>query len=173
MVNRDSARSAPAWCVSYPAVVLCERSPRWAGRWRATPTPPACLDELRLIETRSLSECRRTLVEHPAALALLSLDVSAVDDVLDVLAWIDRRLPRVAVVVLGESHAAPLDSLVREAGAAALLTSLAELDLLKRLATRHARRRAEHLEISTDTIWNHLPWPRAAGRTSMNPKETP
>ncbi len=164
MVNCDSTRSASARRVSYPAVVLCERLPRWAIRWRATPTPPECLDALRMIETRSLSECRRTLAEQPAALALLSLDVCAVDDVLDLLVWIDRYVPRGATVVLGESHAAPLEPLVREAGALALLTSLAELDALKRLASRHARRWAEHLEISTDTIWNHLPWPRAAGQ---------
>src|SRR5687767_11777114 len=95
-----------------PCLVLCERTGQWADRVRRYVNQP----RVRLIETRSLSECNERLSEYSFAVVGLELTKATFDRA---MAWwlrLARRHPRAVVLALCDYLPLRAYDLCRELG---------------------------------------------------------
>ncbi len=142
---------------STPRVIVLERAGIWAaGLRRHLPA------ELRLRETRSPEECLAELGQAPRSLVALEVPENGVDGMLDLLGAATRRFPMARFVALAERGLEAHEWLLREAGAVHFTTSPREIDVVARLAERHAARLPQPRTTFAAQIWESLPWPSAA-----------
>jgi len=142
--------------------VFCERTGRWAVAWRrawARTLRDAGGDApMRVVETRSVSECRETLAEMPSAFVAIELTPTGADKALELLAEVMTRFRDSAAAVLAEDDLAEYEWLAREIGAAHFISSPRQLPSLVGIVRRHAERTpAQELELPQE-IWARLPW---------------
>jgi len=141
------------------ALVLCERSGRWADSLRRH----GLCESLRLIETRSLIETEDRLRETPRALIGIELTATTTENVTD---WLGRRSARLdakATLVFAERGLRVCELLCREAGAVQFIDSELELFALTGLFDRYlsdsafAKLDAGELPLA-ERIRASLPW---------------
>jgi len=141
------------------ALVLCERSGRWADSLRRH----GLCERLRLIETRSLAETEDRLGETPRALVGMEITAGTVENVTD---WLGRRSARLdskATLVFAERGLRACELLCREAGAVQFIDSELELFALVGLFDRYlsdaafATLDADELPLA-ERIRASLPW---------------
>jgi hypothetical protein len=108
-----------------PCLVLCERRGRWADRIRRYVNQP----RLKVIETRSLSECSERLSEYGWAIVGLELTEASFDR--NIVWWLGlaRTFPQAEVLALCDCPPRGTDDLCRELGAIDIMKS--ELDALR------------------------------------------
>jgi hypothetical protein len=144
---------------SEPCLVLCERTSRWADRVRRY----VHQSRLKVIETRSLTECSERLSEYPSAIVGLELTKASFERT---TAWwlrIVQTFPQARVLALCDRLPRGTDDLCRELGAIDIMTS--ELDSLRLhgLVDRYLSQAAfETLKGGSDDlvarIRSRLPW---------------
>src|SRR5258708_3489254 len=125
-------------------LVFCERTGRWAVAWRRmwARTLRGAIDKssMRLVETRSVSECRETLAEVPAAFVAIELTAAGADKALDLLADVMTRFRDSTAAVLADGELAEYEWLAREIGAVQFVASPRQLPSLVGIVRRHAQR---------------------------------
>lgn len=156
------------------SLIFCERSGRWAAAWRIAwrrrPTRGETSAEIRLLETRSPSECLEAVAAAPAAFVVLELTAADCDRTLELLFEISSRHRQAATAVAAERSMNAYQWLARELGAVHFLASPRELaplaDICERFAEQSAwrfaeqsawRRPAAELDFER-SVWASLPW---------------
>ena len=119
--------------MSSPHLIVCEKSGRWAVAFRR-----ALGGEARqMIEVRSILSCETMLAQHPTSIIAIEITAANLDTlVAAVPGWL-RSFPHCRVLALAEADLASAETLLREAGAVAVLHSTREAPAACRLIERH------------------------------------
>ena len=155
-------------------LMVSEPAPRWAPALKALIAQQHLADTVLRVESLSSLPRRSNLVDlHSPTLLMLEVDGT---DLPPQLAWIRSvvRSPAVAAVALlardvrhfSANRRQLLTAGLREAGAAAVLSSTGELPTLLGLAARHSAVVAnQHREIGSlrDWVGERLPWQPVPG----------
>lgn len=155
--------------------IVCERSGRWAAALRVALRRSSWLTSAvpRLYEVRQLGEMTERLDTRPDAIALVEVQPTSLGDVLDWLTRSRRELRQAHFAALLDRSAAlhPRDrksviDVLREAGAAEVITSPRQLAAVLALGQRHAALRAVESGrlmpgmSMAEWAWSSLPWQR-------------
>ncbi len=161
--------------------IVCERSGRWATALRAalgrSGWPPSSVP--RIFEVRQLGELATRLDARPSDMALVEVQRAHVFEVLEWLAEAGRLYRRARLVALvdrgvwesldtdsaaGRRDRQPMIDVLREAGAAEVVTSPRQLQGILELGRRHASLRAAGFDGPSarmsiaEWVWASLPW---------------
>ena len=136
-----------------PDVIVCERSGSWAAALRSNLIELAA----RIRETRTLAECAVELQHSPAALVAVEVTVDNLARALHYLdAW-QAAYPQALLLALlargNECH----EAVLREAGAAHVVTGTRRLHSVKELVHTRIGRRSARPNI-LEEVWDGLPW---------------
>ena len=91
---------------------------------------------VRVIETRSMADCRQRLSESSGAAVSLEWRADTADSILELLARWDDEHPEVLAIVTAVRGPAEIEELVREAGAAWFVNSVRQLPALAAVVAR-------------------------------------
>ena len=142
-------------------LILCERSSRWAVAFRR-----ALGRDALITQTRSLAACASALAERPAALVGVEVSANNLQTVIDALVAWQRCYPGCRLVALADESLAEADTLLREAGASAVLHSTRQAPRAARLLRRHiAESPAPEMPLE-EIIEGRMPWARSATRSA-------
>ena len=144
--------------ISPPALILLERS----GRWAASLRRQGMVDRLALVEARSLAELDELASSCPQALIGLELTSTSAERV---LAWLGRKphAAREKSSGFAERCLRPYELLCREAGAVHFIASELELFSLPAIFDRYLSQPVfakldEAKQPLADRIRSRLPW---------------
>jgi hypothetical protein len=134
--------------------IICEKSGQWvmALRWAAANLP------LRIYETRSVSECREELQQHPGSFLVLEATTENLESVVQFLAELRHLDSRVLAVVVADRRLHRWEDLLREAGAVHVAYSPRRLDCIARMAYRHLPAIVPPDETLLDSVRSRMPW---------------
>lgn len=138
-----------------PCVIVCERTGRWAVALRRE-----LGSELRMHETRSLTEAWGVLKRCPAAFVVVELTRTNADALLARLARTERDHPRARVAVVAGRELLNGQGLMREAGAVHFVVSARELTPLAHAIRRHCEQVPLPKRSLAEQVWAELPWGR-------------
>jgi hypothetical protein len=142
-----------------PCLIVCEHRGLWAvGLRRHLPR------EIRLCETRGLSDCRLQLAAAPRSLLVLETTPGNLAAALELVAEVADRWPLARVAAVASRGCEAYEWLLREAGAIHFSTSPRQAAVLAHLAVRHAERLPTPRVSFATQIWDSLPWPDAVAR---------
>lgn len=155
-------------------LVVFERSGSWAVAIRqalarsaakaggaakaSAEAPGANATPCRLVETRTVSDCREALSRTPDALVAIALAPETCDDGLALLAAIADEFPSARAVVLADRKMRSYEWLARELGAAHFACSPRRMDEICAVLGRHAANRPAPARGTAERIWETLPW---------------
>jgi hypothetical protein len=151
--------------LSTRALILCERT----GRWAASLRRHGLTERLRLIEVRSIAELEERLSSGPAALVGLELEDRNADRVLEWLGRAGADGCAGGIIVFADRSLRPYELVCREAGAVHFVTSELELLTLAAIVERFLSRApvADLLEVEppiTEQVRARMPWGNKATR---------
>ena len=172
-----------------PALILCERTSRWATAFRremrksATPTKPRGLPSLArrdhakgqavlakdsrppasliLQDVRSLPECQRELEAALHSVVAVEVLPQNLAAVVKALSDWSRRFPHARFLALAARGLEPHELLLREAGALHVTLSPRFLAPLLRVIRRHLVHAPKEEQTLEEAIWAGLPWGQA------------
>jgi hypothetical protein len=134
--------------------LVCEKTGRWAAALRRELAGA----EMRVLERRSLAECRRELERSPASFVAVELTSANVAKVAEWIESVCREFPQARIAVLGRREVREYEGAVREAGAIHVTFSPRRVGAVVRLARRRlASAPPEELNFR-DRLWKRLPW---------------
>jgi hypothetical protein len=143
-------------------LVLCERAGKWALACRRAVVLAKAASGLdlgiRIVETRSATECRQVLKALPVAFAALELTPSNADQVLELLSEIERTMPNAAAAILADRSMHSHEWAFRECGAVHWVASPRRVVPLVLVAQRHAARFPAPPRSLAEQIRDRLPW---------------
>lgn len=142
-------------------LIVCERRGDWAAAWRQALLARGTRDgqpPIRLVETRSLADCRRELAANPAATVAVELTDAGADNTLSWLAAVEHEFPAAVVVVMAARRLAGYEELVRELGVAWFTTAPRQLLRLVSVFERHAARLPATEMSVEERVAAQLPW---------------
>ncbi|MCI0361599.1 MAG: hypothetical protein L0211_24210 [Planctomycetaceae bacterium] len=144
--------------MSPPRLIVCEKSGRWAVAFRR-----ALTDEVqRISEVRSIFGCESMLEEHRTSIVAVEVTTANLDGVIAAIpSWL-RRFPHCRVLALTEAELASAETLLREAGAVAVLKSTRDASAAARLVERHFAAAPEIDLPLAQAIAAGLPWAKWA-----------
>jgi hypothetical protein len=138
-------------------LILWERTPRWAVAWRR-----ALRGDLRVIETRTASDCERELRSHAASIVAVETSPErAVELGSRFCEWRERH-PHCLLFAMGGPQLAAWELFLREAGAFDVLQSRRQVPRLAPSLLRHANRFPQSPPAWKLALWKRLPWPSVA-----------
>jgi hypothetical protein len=151
-------------------LILCEKSSRWAVALRS-----ALRGNVRLAETRALTQCEEALRAAPASLVALAISDKNLGQALDLSARMIKDFPAARLIALLEPDSESAEPLLREAGAADVFYSPWEAAAIARLAQRHlalspAEDRPLRESIAADLPWRAWATPGFAASISPSPE---
>jgi hypothetical protein len=130
-----------------------------SGRWAAALRRAAEKLELPIGEVRSLEQVGRELAEQSAAIVALEIGLPSLVRMTSQLALWRTRFAAARFVLLADSELAPLDPMLRDAGAVHIVYATRDLAATVRLIRRHLAR-VPQLEMTLEeSIVARLPWP--------------
>lgn len=135
------------------SVMVCERRPLWGPALRGR----LASRRIRVVEGRSWEQCWEWLDQSPHGLLVLEATEANLNAVFDALSRIGHRWPRARVVVVVRDELARWRWLLREAGAAHIIHSAAQLDELSRIAVRQLARAPIRQVSLRERVWSRLP----------------
>jgi hypothetical protein len=138
-------------------LLVCEKTGRWAAALRREVAGSA----LRVVESRSLAECRREVERSPASFVLVELTGA---NVVKIVEWIEsvlREFPELRIAVLGHREAREHEAQVREAGAIYVAFSPRRLGPVVRMARRRLALAPQEELTFREKLWKRLPWKAA------------
>ena len=116
-------------------LVVLERTGAWAAALRrilnASP--------VRLLETRSLDECRQRILQYPMVVALLELTAANAASLAAMLVQMQSQAPELRAIVVANRQLAGYENLLREAGAIHFLVSSRSLGEVAEIVRRRYR----------------------------------
>ncbi len=143
--------------MSQSQVIICERTGVWAAAL-AQHLPR----EMRLRQTRALSECTAALAVAPMSLVALEANPGNLNGILSWLVQLPVRFPFARAVVLADRGLANYEWLLRDAGAVHFTTSPRELNCLAPLVRNHLSRLPTSKAGFAELVWDSLPWSEVA-----------
>ena len=155
--RRLLARLSKRWraCTMTRAqLILWERTTCWAPALRQ-----AISDQpIRLVETRTWTECLGYLCEASGSVVALELAEQGAKNVLAALEELDRRFPGAVPIVLAARGMRAHGPLMREAGAMRFVSSPRRLEVVAQLVRRHLDRMPDQTDDQRDAVWARMPW---------------
>ena len=138
-------------------LIVCEKTGRWAAALRrALQTPGE-----EVISVRGFPQCWSAFTAAPASLAVVEVTADNLERTSEFLVRAaEFPQARLAVIVSRELAAAEL--LLREAGAAVVLTTLAQAPGLAQLFVRHQQLAPAVQRTFQELVAERLPWPALA-----------
>ena len=136
-------------------LVICERRNRWAVALRRS----LAESSLRVVETRTLDDCRREAERAPWAVVVCEISQENAEAVLRFLveSQVDANSP--PVVVVGQRELRESEAAFRTAGAVHAVFTARELGGVARMVLRQAEQRPEQDASSlAEWAWSQLPW---------------
>jgi hypothetical protein len=144
--------------MSTPRVILCEKSGRWAVAFRRALAEQGEL----ILQTRSLAEAVRQLTASPASIVAVEATAGNLEAVLaEVPQWL-RRFPHCRVVGLLGTEVQAAETLLREAGAVAVLTATRDAPSATGVIRRHLESAPQSELPLEQAIERSLPWSKWA-----------
>jgi hypothetical protein len=156
--------------MEFPPLLICERTGTWAAALRRVDRSTIEQPPPRIVEARSLVECRKgfdgpSSADFAVAPLVVESTIGDLADLLDLLTVHVRRRPRVPRFVVGPLPSDDFELLLREAGAVDWIASPRGVDRIVQTLRRYdpsvAAPRVSLLEppISlTDRLRASLPW---------------
>jgi hypothetical protein len=135
-------------------LIVCERS----GAWAAALGQLLAGHEVRMRQTRSLAECQKELTTAPNSFVALELTAENAAAVVELLWASGRNHPQATCVALAAGEGAAFEWMVREAGAAHVVTSRRDLPEVAKMVRRHCSRVPGRRASIQEQIWASLPW---------------
>jgi hypothetical protein len=135
-------------------LIICERTGQWAVALRRELPQP----DVRVHETRSVSECWELLGRCPGSFLVVELTRANADAVLDRMAWLERDFPLARVAVVAERSLGIYEELMRQSEAIHFTNCPRDLGPLACLACRHLDQAPRPQRSVTEQIWDSLPW---------------
>lgn len=135
-------------------VVVCEQTGRWAVALRRD----ANGSDRRLVETRTLEDCRLELHRHPRALAVCEATEHNLPRVLRFLVELQATAPGTRVMVVGARPIERHEALLREAGAVHAVFSPRRLRAAGDVLRRAAQNEPAEFQSLEELAWSRLPW---------------
>ena len=144
--------------MSIPRVILCEKSGRWAVAFRRA----LAVQGDFIVQTRSLAEATRQLAASPASIVAVEATAGNLEAVLAALPdWV-RQFPHCRVIALLGAEVQAAETLLREAGAVAVLNATRDAPSAANLVRRHLET-APQAELPLEqAIERGLPWSKWA-----------
>jgi hypothetical protein len=144
-------------------VVVCERAPRYAIAVRRL------LPEAKVVEARHLDDATAALQAAPHALGVLEVEARRAPQAIALLAQLQVEWPPVRIIagIARSNHRWEL--LLREAGAAFVVTTPRRLEPLAGWMRAHLLNSPEPPTTLRERIWRKLPWATAA---TNSPEDT-
>jgi hypothetical protein len=143
--------------MSQPHVIVCERGGIWAAAL-AKHLPR----EVRIRQTRALSECGAALAAAPTSLVALEVNAGNVSGALSWLVQMPTRFPLARAVVLADRRLVSYEWLLRDAGAVHFTTSPRELARVASIVRNHLSRLPASNASFAELMWDSLPWGEVA-----------
>jgi hypothetical protein len=134
-------------------LIYCERTGAWAAAMRREES----IFALAQRQTRSIAECRETLIEFPASLVVLELTAVNLEKGLQWLAQLPQEFPCARSTVVAERGLEPHEWIAREFGSLAFTTSPRELAPLAKLIRRYFASLPGPQLTWKEQIWAQLP----------------
>lgn len=132
-------------------VIVCEAEGHWAVTFRATGG-----DDLPLVETRSLAECRARLAEAPASVLVLELTEPQLGEIAALVGDL-YRFPLARAMVVASRQWQLYEWPFRELGCMAFTTSMLQVRHLVLAARRRLARVADPPRSFRDALLARLP----------------
>lgn len=143
-------------------VIMCETEGRWAVTFRALGG-----DDLPLVQTRSLAECRARLAEAPASVLVLELTEQRLAEIASLLADL-YRFPLARAMVVASRPWQQFERPFRELGCMAFTTSILQVQWLVVAARRRLERVADPPRSFREELLARLPT-RGGPRNTSDP----
>ena len=140
--------------MSRPAVVLHERT----GRWAAAIAQRLAEGSRAFRQTRTADELGVELSQAPTSIALIELAADRPDAALDLLARIGREFPGARLAMLADREASVYEGLARELGAAHFVASPREIGPLVGWIKRRSGRSPADEPAWIEEVRRRLPW---------------
>lgn len=159
-MTNDECPAVPGAGVAVIPLIVLERSGNWATALRSRFNE----SEVRVFETRTASDCRQRLLQHPRAIAALELTAANARPLLSTLLALHSELPGVCSIIMAERRMAGYESLFREAGAIHFVVSPRSLGDVGQIVRRFAALDASSASAPSDrddprpAIVANLPW---------------
>lgn len=144
--------------MSLPKWIFCEPRGDWAVACRRALAAIPDADQIRLIETRNLADCREEILNSPGAFVTIELTAACCDDALALMMELSRWRPQVAFAVTAPRTWRNYEALVRELGALHFVVSPRQVRPLAEIAARHLARESESDETLQERTLARLPW---------------
>ena len=144
-----------------PALIVCEKSGRWADFLRialARPMPGIRLRVGDVRETRSLDECAESVEASPESVVMVEARQSNLATLPTWIVNLCRRFPGALVIAVADRDLAAIRPLLREAGAAHVVFSPRMLRPPLRMADRHLAAVGHTESNGLSEIFASLPW---------------
>jgi hypothetical protein len=139
-------------------IVIYEATGDWAVALRREALPP-----LGVVETRSTDELLRELSQSPAAVVAIEISASRIEDAIAKVAKIGRQFPRAVIVALTNRPLGRLEPIIRESGAAHVVSSTRQAAEITAIAQKHLASMDQN-DFNAEEgnyeqqILAHLPW---------------
>jgi len=118
----------------------------------------ASTNDIRLIETRRLSDCQAEIRQAPGAFVTIELTVERCDEALRLMMELSRWRPGTAFTVVADRNWRNYEPLVRELGALHFVVSPRQIHPLAVMAARHLSQWSESEQTLTERTLARLPW---------------
>ncbi len=142
-------------------IIVYEERGIWAAALRMELADP----RWRIIETRTLDDCRQQLREVGPALLIVHVMPNNAEGTLTWLSRLSREFPRTRIVVVASREMQGIETSVRGWGAIYFTTSPRRLRPLKLAVERFdALTPQDSAADFRQEIWARLPWPTASGK---------
>jgi hypothetical protein len=136
-------------------LIVCERSGRWASALRRLLTD----DEVDLVETRSISECRDEMMATPESLVVVEFSPTNAAAAADLFSYADRWLAASRSLAVADREHSTLEPIAREAGAVDFVTSPRQLPRVLGMIRRHfARASAKPKSLAIAMLQRYASW---------------
>lgn len=136
-------------------LIVCEKASHFAPALRRelNQNPPS------VVETRSLPGCAAALAESPESLVAIETTPANLESVLALIGQFRQQYPQASTVALVNNDSHPASSILAEAGAIAVFTSILESPRLAQLARRKQNYSTPQQLTVQEFVSQHMPWP--------------
>jgi hypothetical protein len=134
-------------------LVVCERTDKWVAAWRRELGTAAVA-----AETRTVEDAAAALRERPHGAVALEIEVAQLPQMVAQVAHWQRKFPHIYVVAQLTSDMRVWTGLLREAGAALVLTSTREVPAAAQQLQQHFARAPRPALSLREELWQKLPW---------------
>ncbi len=144
--------------MSLPTWIFCEPRGDWLVACRRALAAIPDGDQIRLVDTRTVADCREAIQNSPGAFVTVELNAACCDEALKLMMELSRWWPQMAFAVTAPRAWRNYEALVRELGAVHCVVSPRQVRPLADMAVRHLARSLESDGSPPERTLARLPW---------------